>query len=206
MLKGVTMMDPHTTYIDAQVLLDRDVQIWPNTFVLGDTRIGENSQIGPNTVVRNSIVGSRCQINASLLEESTLEDAVKIGPYAHLREHTYVERDTYIGNFAEVKNSHLGRDVKMGHFSYVGDATIGTGTNIGAGTITCNYDGENKHYTEIGEHAFIGSGTMLVAPVRIGSRSRTGAGSVVTKDVPDGVSVFGVPARVNSREDEGENQ
>jgi bifunctional UDP-N-acetylglucosamine pyrophosphorylase/glucosamine-1-phosphate N-acetyltransferase len=131
-----------------------------------------------------------------VVEHATLEDDVEIGPYAHLRTGTYLEQDVHVGNFGEIKNSRLGRGVKMGHFSYIGDATIGEGVNIGAGTITCNFDGERKNQTEIGSGAFIGSDTMLVAPVRIGKGARTGAGSVVTKDVPDNSIAVGIPARV----------
>jgi bifunctional UDP-N-acetylglucosamine pyrophosphorylase/glucosamine-1-phosphate N-acetyltransferase len=130
-----------------------------------------------------------------------LEDEVDIGPFAHLRSGARLCRGVHMGNFGEIKNSTLKAGVKMGHFSYVGDTTVGEKTNIGAGTITCNYDGERKHPTEIGAEAFIGSDTMLVAPVRIGKKARTGAGSVVTRDVPDGAVAVGVPARVVQKPD-----
>jgi bifunctional UDP-N-acetylglucosamine pyrophosphorylase/glucosamine-1-phosphate N-acetyltransferase len=131
-----------------------------------------------------------------VVEGATLEDDVDVGPFAHLRKGAHLGKGVHMGNFGEVKNSTLAAGVKMGHFSYVGDATIGENVNIGAGTITCNYDGERKHHTEILEEAFIGSDTMLVAPVRVGRGARTGAGSVVTRDVPDGSIAVGVPARV----------
>ncbi|MFO3796397.1 MAG: DapH/DapD/GlmU-related protein, partial [Anaerolineales bacterium] len=140
-------------------------------------------------------IGARCHIQMSVLEGAKLEDEVEVGPFARLRKGAYLARGVHMGNFGEVKNSYLGPGVKMGHFSYIGDATIGANTNIGAGTITCNFDGEKKHPTWVGEEVFIGSDTMLVAPVRLGNRARTGAGSVVTKDVPEDTLVVGVPAR-----------
>ena len=131
-----------------------------------------------------------------MLESATLEDQVTLGPFCHLRPGAYLSRRVHLGNYAEVKNSRLGEGVHMGHFSYVGDADIGAHTNIGAGTITCNYDGKNKHRTIVGENVFIGSDSMLVAPLTIGARARTGAGAVVTKDVPPDSLAVGVPARV----------
>jgi bifunctional UDP-N-acetylglucosamine pyrophosphorylase/glucosamine-1-phosphate N-acetyltransferase len=130
-----------------------------------------------------------------VVESATLEDEVDVGPFAHLRTGAYLETGVHMGNFGEVKNSRLRRGVKMGHFSYVGDGDIGDESNIGAGTITCNFDGEHKHKTVIGKNVFIGSDTMLVAPVTLGDGARTGAGSVVTHDVPPGGLVYGVPAR-----------
>ncbi len=193
---GVTMLDPETTYIGLEVEIGPDTEILPNTILEGRTQIGEGCVIGPNTVVHDSEIGDHCQIQASVLEGATLEAEVLIGPFAHLRPGAHLERGVHMGNFGEVKNSRLKRGVRMGHFSYIGDATIGEAVNIGAGTITCNYDGEQKHHTDIEAGAFIGSDTMLVAPVRIGRRARTGAGAVVTKDVPDHAVAVGVPARV----------
>ena len=161
----------------------------------GSTIIGEDCVIGPNTIIHDTAVGDRCTILASVLEKALLENDVEIGPFARLRKGAHLADGVHMGNFGEVKNAHLGPGVKMGHFSYIGDAKIGLDVNIGAGTITCNYDGANKHQTEIAEDAFIGSDTMLVAPVRIGKRARTGAGAVVTHDVADDVTVIGVPAR-----------
>lgn len=195
MLNGVTLLDPETTYIEPGVTIGRDTVIWPNTFLLGQTVIGEESEIGPNTWIRDTRVGARCHVQMSVLEGAELEDEVEVGPFARLRKGAHLARGVHMGNFGEVKNSYLGPGVKMGHFSYIGDATIGANTNIGAGTITCNFDGEKKHPTWIGEDVFIGSDTMLVAPVRLGNRARTGAGSVVTKDVPEDTLVVGVPAR-----------
>jgi bifunctional UDP-N-acetylglucosamine pyrophosphorylase/glucosamine-1-phosphate N-acetyltransferase len=133
------------------------------------------------------------------LEEATLEDGVTIGPFSHLRPGAYLEAGVHLGNFAEIKNSRLGRGVLMGHFSYVGDADIGAEVNIGAGTITCNFDGVKKNRTVVEEGAFLGSDTMLIAPVRVGARARTGAGAVVTRDVPPDSLAVGVPARVVKR-------
>ena len=130
-----------------------------------------------------------------MLEQAVLEDHVEMGPFGHLRKGAYLSEGVHMGNFGEVKNSRLGPGVKMGHFSYIGDAQIGSEVNIGAGTVTCNFDGIQKHATEIGSDAFIGSSTMLVAPVKIGERAHTGAGSVVTHDVPPDTTVVGVPAR-----------
>jgi bifunctional UDP-N-acetylglucosamine pyrophosphorylase/glucosamine-1-phosphate N-acetyltransferase len=140
------------------------------------------------------------------VEEATLEDEVAVGPYSHLRAGAHLCAGVHIGNFAEVKNSRLGRGVKMGHFSYVGDAEVGEETNIGAGTITCNFDGAVKHRTLVGRGAFIGSDTMLVAPVTLGDGARTGAGSVVTRDVPPGAVAVGAPARVVRTPSEGREE
>lgn len=195
MLDGVTIVDPKTTYIEVGVTIQPDTIIWPNTHLQGDTQIGAHCQIGPNTFVQDTHIGDRCKIFASVLEQATLEDEVDVGPFGHLRKGAHLAQGVHMGNFGEVKNSYLGPGTKMGHFSYLGDATLNANVNVGAGTITCNYDGQNKNPTEVGENAFIGSDTMLVAPVKIGEGARTGAGSVVTKDVPDNTLAVGVPAR-----------
>lgn len=195
MLSGVTLTDPNTTYIDIDVTIGQDTTILPNTILQGITKVGEACTIGPNTVIRDTQIGDRCLIIASVLESAEVENNVEIGPFSHLRKGSHLASDVHIGNYGEVKNSYLGRGVKMGHFSYMGDATVGENVNIGAGTITANYDGVNKHRTEIEADAFIGSDTMLVAPLKIGKGARTGAGSVVTKDVPDHTVVVGIPAR-----------
>ena len=195
MLNGVTMINPSSTYIDVGVKIGRDTVIMPDTYIHGTTEIGEGNVIGPNTIIRDSKIGNRCKVLASVLEGALLEDDVDMGPFAHLRKGAHLGKHVHMGNFGEVKDSYLAEGVKMGHFSYIGDAQIGPNTNIGAGTITCNYDGEKKHPTEIGEDVFIGSDTMLVAPVKIGARGRTGAGSIVTKNVPEDTLVVGMPAR-----------
>lgn len=196
MLAGVTMIDPDSTYIEPGVSLGQDTILWPGTYLHGRTFIGANCVIGPNTIITDTRVGDHCTLLASVLEYAELEDHVEIGPYCHLRKGAYLSRGVHMGNFGEVKNSSLGPGTKMGHFSYMGDAQVGAEVNIGAGTITCNFDGTQKFPTEIGEGAFIGSDTMLVAPVKIGAGAKTGAGAVVTKDIPAHSLAVGVPARV----------
>jgi bifunctional UDP-N-acetylglucosamine pyrophosphorylase/glucosamine-1-phosphate N-acetyltransferase len=196
MLAGVTIVDPATTYVEAGVTIGRDTTIWPNTHLRGDTAIGQHCTIGPNTIVEDCQIGDRCRVQASVLEQAVMEDDSDVGPFGHLRKGARLCKGAHMGNFGEVKNATLGPGAKMGHFSYLGDAEIGAQANIGAGTITCNYDGARKHRTVVGENAFIGSGSMLVAPVRIGKEAKTGAGAVVTHDVPDGAVAYGVPARV----------
>jgi bifunctional UDP-N-acetylglucosamine pyrophosphorylase / glucosamine-1-phosphate N-acetyltransferase len=195
MLNGVSMPDPASTYIDTGVSIGRDSMIMPNTYLHGATVIGEGSKIGPNAIIRDSTIGKRCKVLASVMDGAVLEDDVDIGPFARLRKGAHLAEHVHMGNFGEVKDSYLAPGVKVGHFSYIGNTTIGANTNIGAGTITCNYDGEKKNPTEIGEDVFIGSDTMLVAPVKVGAGARTGAGAVVTKDVPPDTLVVGVPAR-----------
>lgn len=195
MLNGVSMTDPISTYIDAGVKISRDTTLMPNTYLYGNTEIGEGNVIGPSTIIRDSRIGNRCKVLASVLEGAVLEDDVDMGPFARLRKGAHLKSHVHMGNFGEVKDSTLHEGVKMGHFSYIGNATVGARTNIGAGTITANYDGENKNPTEIGEDVFIGSDTMLVAPLKLGHGARTGAGAVVTKNVPDDTLVVGMPAR-----------
>jgi bifunctional UDP-N-acetylglucosamine pyrophosphorylase/glucosamine-1-phosphate N-acetyltransferase len=195
MLNGVTMIDPASTYIEAGVTIGRDTVIWPNTYLQGQTTIGEGCKIGPNTIIRDCTVGNGCEVLAAVMEGAVLENQVDMGPFARLRKGAHLADGVHMGNFGEIKNSYLAPGVKMGHFSYIGDATIGEETNIGAGTITCNYDGIRKHKTEIGRDVFIGSDTMLVAPLTIGDGARTGAGAIVTKDIPPDTLAVGMPAR-----------
>jgi bifunctional UDP-N-acetylglucosamine pyrophosphorylase/glucosamine-1-phosphate N-acetyltransferase len=195
MLNGVTMIDSSSAYIEIGVSIGKDTVIMPNTYIHGKTEIGESNVIGPNTIIHDSKIGNHCKVLASVMENAELKDHVDIGPFARLRKGSHLGNHVHMGNFGEVKDSHLADGVKMGHFSYIGNAQIGTNTNIGAGTITCNYDGEKKHATEIGEDVFIGSDTMLVAPLKIGAGARTGAGSVVTKNVAEDTLVVGMPAR-----------
>ncbi len=195
---GVTMIDPSTTYIDLEVTLGQDTIIYPNTYLLGQTTIGQDCVIGPNSFIEDSIIGHSCLVRFSVVEQAVMEDNVDIGPFAHLRKGAHLASRVHMGNFGEVKNSYLGPGTKMGHFSYLGDTTTGKNVNIGAGTITCNYDGVNKNPTKIGDNAFIGSDTMLVAPVNIGKNAKTGAGAVVTRDVPDDAVAYGVPARLKN--------
>ena len=195
MVNGVTMIDPASTYIELGVKIGRDTVLMPNTHLHGNTEIGEGNIIGPNTIIRDTKIGNGCKVLASVLEGATLEDDVDMGPFARLRKGAHLGNHVHMGNFGEVKDSYLAEGVKMGHFSYIGNAEIGANTNIGAGTITANYDGEKKHKTEIGENVFIGSDSMLVAPLKIGSGARTGAGAIVTKDVAEDTLVVGMPAR-----------
>jgi len=196
MLEGVTLLDPTLVFIEATVEVGQDTVIYPNTYLQGATTIGRQCRLGPNTIVRDSTVDDGCIIEASVIEGAVLEEGVDVGPFSHLRKGAHLAKGVHIGNFGEVKNSYLGPGTKMGHFSYLGDATVGREVNIGAGTITCNYDGQRKHRTIIEDGAFIGSDTMLVAPVRVGARAKIGAGSVVTHDIPPGSIAYGVPARV----------
>ena len=198
LLAGVTMIDPSTVYVDADVEIGEDTVLWPNTYLTGSTRVGPGCVLGPDTLLADSRAGARCRVVSSVVEGAVLEDDVEVGPFSHLRPQSYIEQGAHIGNFAEVKNSRLGRRTKMGHFSYVGDARVGRDVNIGAGAITCNYDGTRKHRTIIGDGAFIGSDTMLVAPVEVGEGSATGAGSVVNRDVPPHSLAVGAPARIRS--------
>jgi len=200
MLAGVTLIDPATTYIEPDVTIGQDTIIWPNTHLRGQTTIGAHCHIGPNVIIVNCQIGDRCRVLASVLEQAVMEDDADIGPYGHLRKGAQLCKGAHMGNFGELKNSTLGPGAKMGHFSYLGDAEVGAEANIGAGTITCNYDGARKHKTVIEEGAFIGSDTMLVAPVRVGKRAKTGAGAVVTRDVPGDALAYGVPAQVQSKD------
>lgn len=195
MLNGVTMPDPQSVYIDHTVKLGQDTVILPNTHITGNSQIGSNSEIGPNSMVSNSVIGDECTVLTSVIRDSKLDNGVEIGPFSHIRDGSHLETGVHIGTSAEIKNSHFGPDTKMGHFSYMGDAKLGTNVNIGAGSITCNFDGEDKNETIIGDNAFIGCDTMLIAPIEIGKGAYTGSGAVVTKDVPPDTLVAGVPAR-----------
>lgn len=195
MLDGVTVIDPATTYVETDVKIGRDTKVFPNTILEGNTVIGEDCTIGPNSIIEESKIGDRCRVFNSIMEFAVMEDDANIGPFGHLRKGARLGKGAHMGNFGEMKNSYLGPGSKMGHFSYLGDAQIARNVNIGAGTITCNFDGVNKNKTVIEEDVFIGSDTMLVAPLKIGKRAKTGAGAVVTHDVPADTVVVGVPAR-----------
>ncbi len=198
MTAGVTMVDPANTYIDATVQVGEEVLIEPNVVLKGKTVIGAGTRIGAGSQIIDSVVGRNCLVWASILESSEVEDDVQIGPMSHLRPGSSIASKVKLGNFAEVKSSRLESGVQQHHFSYIGDAVLGERTNVGAGTITCNYDGVRKHKTRIGKHVFLGSDTMLVAPIELGDEARTGAGSVVTRDVPAGKLAVGVPARLRT--------
>ncbi len=199
MEEGITLVDPAATYVDVDVKIQAGTTVEPGTHLEGQTSIGADCRIGPNTIIHDSQIADRCEIVSSMVEGAVLESDIHVGPFAHLRPGAYVAKTAYIGNYAEIKNSRIGEGVHVGHFSYIGDSEVGARTNIGAGTITCNYDGEKKNRTTIGEDAFIGSDTMLIAPVRVGDRARTGAGSVVNKNIPADSLAVGSPARIIKR-------
>ncbi len=195
MRNGVTVVDPPTTRIDASVEIGQDARIEPWTILEGTTVIAQDARIGPNAHIRDSRIGPRTSVWASVIESSIVAEDVQIGPFAHLRPGSEIGARCRIGNFAEVKQSRLGAGTQQHHFSYLGDAEIGEDVNVGAGSVTANFDGTAKHRTVIGDRASIGVDTMMVAPVTIGEGAVTGAGSVVTRDVAPGKKVVGVPAR-----------
>ncbi|GIW13205.1 MAG: bifunctional protein GlmU [Tepidiforma sp.] len=201
MLAGVTVEDPESTFIDARARLSRDVTVLAGSRVEGASEVAEDAVIGPNTTLRHARIGRGSRVEASVVEDSTVGEGCRVGPFAHIRGGASVGDGCEVGNYAEIKNSRLGRGVKTHHFSYLGDAEVGDGTNIGAGTITCNFDGEAKHRTVIGRGVFVGSDTMLVAPVSLGDGAFTATGSVVTRDVAAGQSVRGVPAKPFERKE-----
>jgi bifunctional UDP-N-acetylglucosamine pyrophosphorylase / glucosamine-1-phosphate N-acetyltransferase len=199
MRAGVTVRDPASAYVDATVEIAEDVTLEPNVTLRGATRIGRDTVIGSGSQISDSTIGERCLVNASVVESSTIGNDVRIGPFAHLRPGCEIGDGAEIGNFAEQKQTRFGARSKQHHFSYLGDAEIGEDVNIGAGTITANYDGRAKHRTVIGDRAFIGSDTILRAPLTVGEDAVTGAGSVVTRDVPAGKLAVGVPARIREK-------
>ena len=186
MAAGVTMLDPTQVWIGPDVTIGRDTEILPGTMLWGDTHIGENCLVGPQTRLTDTRVGSGCVVDETVAVQAVIDNDVECGPRAYLRPGAHLCDGSKAGTHVEIKKSTVGKGSKVPHLSYIGDCTIGEGVNIGAGTITCNYDGKNKNATTIGDGTFIGSDTMLVAPVNIGSRCTVGAGSTITRDVPDG--------------------
>src|SRR5665648_167269 len=184
MSEGVTIVDPASTFIDVDVELSQDVTILPFTRLMGKSRIEEDAVIGPQTSLENCTVGCASEVTYTVAKDVVIGARCHIGPFAYLRPGTKLEAEVKVGDFVEIKNSWIGKGSKVPHLSYIGDTHIGKSTNIGAGTITCNYDGVNKHLTKIGDYAFIGSNTNLVAPVEVGDYAVTGAGSTITKNVP----------------------
>ena len=199
MLEGVTITDPASVMIDTDVTIGQDTVVLPNTMLIGNTSIGSNCEIGPGSTLMDSTVGNECRVTSSVIENAIMEDGVDIGPFSHLRHGAYLENSVHIGNYVEVKETRFAAGAVMGHFGYIGDAAIGPRVNVGAGTVTCNYDGKDKHRTVVEEDVFVGCDTMLVAPVTIGANAITGAGAVVTKDVPSARLAVGVPAKIVER-------
>ncbi|HEY6485918.1 MAG TPA: bifunctional UDP-N-acetylglucosamine diphosphorylase/glucosamine-1-phosphate N-acetyltransferase GlmU [Candidatus Cybelea sp.] len=195
MRAGVTIVDPDTTYLEPELEIGSDTVIYPNTALARLSIAGRACVIGPNSRLSNARLGERVIVRESVITDSTVGDDTAIGPFAHLRGEARLANNVHVGNFVEIKKSDLARRVKVSHLTYLGDATIGEETNVGAGTITCNFDGKQKHATIVGRNVAIGSNTSLVAPVRVGDGALTGAGSVVTRDVPEGERVAGNPAR-----------
>lgn len=205
MLAGVTFIDPSHAYISVEARIGQDCVIYPDVLIEGTTVLGANCVIRSGARITNSTIGDNVVIkDHCVIVDSTIEANCSVGPFAHLRMNAQMEEGSTVGNFVEVKKSRLGRRSKAMHLTYLGDATIGTQTNIGAGTITCNYDGKNKHETVIGDNVKIGSDTMLIAPVTVGSGSVTAAGSVITRDVPPDSLVAGVPAVVKKKLKKGD--
>lgn len=197
MLSGVTLIDPATTYLDRGVTVGRDTVIYPGTILEGATTVGAGCRIGPHSRIVDSTIGDRVVVELSVVEAARIGDGARVGPFSHLRPGAWLEAEVELGNFAEVKNSRIGARTKIHHVSYLGDARLGENVNVGAGTITTNFDSESgaKNRTVVEDGASLGCDTMLVAPVTVGKNAMTGAGSVVTRDVEPGILVVGVPAR-----------
>jgi bifunctional UDP-N-acetylglucosamine pyrophosphorylase/glucosamine-1-phosphate N-acetyltransferase len=204
MLSGVTVLDPKTTYVEKVVEVGRDTTLYPNCYLHGMTKIGDRCIIESNSKITDSLIGNEVTIRSnSVVTESQIEEGASIGPFAHLRPLTLVKAKAKIGNFVEVKKSIIGRGSKANHLTYIGDSTVGEDVNIGAGTITCNYDGFEKHQTLIGDRVFVGSNVELVAPVKVGNDSSIGAGTTVTRDVPEGALAI---SRVKQKNIKGWNK
>ena len=188
---GVLMMDPAAVYVEEGVTVGAGTLLLPGTILRGETRIGRDCCIGPQAMLTGCTVGDGCTVNASQCEESTIQAGCQIGPYAHIRPHCVVGEGSKIGAFVQLKNCSLGRGTKMAHLTYVGDSDVGDNCNFGCGTVTCNYDGFQKHRTTIGSHVFVGCNTNFVPPVQIGDGAFIAAGTTVTQDVPEDAMVIG---------------
>lgn len=186
LLMGVTIVDPSSTFIDSTVKIGRDTIIYPGSTILGKTRIGENCKLGPYAFIQNCQIENGVEVRASFIYGAKIAERAKVGPFSHIRPGTFVGEEARVGNFCEVKKSRIGRGTKVSHLSYIGDAFLGKGINIGAGTITCNFDGVRKNITRIGNGTFVGSDAKFIAPVKIGKGAVIGAGSTITEDVPAG--------------------
>jgi bifunctional UDP-N-acetylglucosamine pyrophosphorylase / glucosamine-1-phosphate N-acetyltransferase len=196
MAQGVTFLD-RNVYVETEVAIGRDTVIYPNCYLSGRTTVGEDVTIGPNTIIRDATLENNVVIEGFVsIEGARVAEGARIGPFSRLRPGTAIGKDAKVGNFVEVKNSSLGEGAKASHLSYIGDSEVGRGVNIGAGTITCNYDGKNKNRTVLEDGVFVGSNTALVAPVRVGKNAVLGAGSVITRDVPeDALAVARAPQK-----------
>ncbi len=197
---GVRAMDPTTVYVDEDVQVGEGTLLLPGTILRGKTIIGKNCEIGPNTMICDCVVGDGVTVNASQLNESFIEDEVKIGPFAYVRPHCHVGKGVKVGDFVELKNSNIGAGTKISHLTYVGDSDVGSGVNFGCGTVTVNYDGATKFRTVIGDNAFIGCNTNLVAPVKVGDGAYTAAGSTITDDVPDDSLAIARSLQINKKQ------
>lgn len=184
MAAGVTLIDPKSTYVADTVKVGADTVIWPQTFILGDSKIGSGCQIGPWAHISDTTIENKVIFQSSFSDQALIRSGARVGPYSRVRPGSDIGRNAHLGNFSEIKNSKLGEGSKANHLSYLGDATIGKNVNIGAGTITCNYDGVKKHPTKIQDNAFIGSNVNLIAPVSVGAHAVVGAGSSINEDVP----------------------
>ena len=193
------IIDPKSTYIDEEAEIGQGTMIYPNTTILGKVKIGKNCEIGPNSVIQDSKIGDYCVIFFSVVKNSEVAENADIGPFSHLRGQVKIAEGVHVGNYVEMVRTSVGSNTKVGHVTYLGDATIGKNVNIGAGTITANYDGVKKHQTIIEDGCFIGSNTVFVAPVKVGSRSKTGAGAVVRDDVSANTLVVGMPAKFKKK-------
>ena len=188
---GVVMMDPSSVYVEEEVTVGQGTLLLPGTILRGKTTVGENCQIGPNVMLTDCQVENDCTINASQCEESKIEKGCQIGPYTHIRPHCVVGEGSKIGAFVQLKNCNLGKGTKMAHLTYVGDSDVGDNCNFGCGTVTCNYDGFQKHRTTIGNNVFVGCNTNFVPPVKIGDGAFIAAATTVTADIPDDAMVIG---------------
>ncbi|HLA03900.1 MAG TPA: DapH/DapD/GlmU-related protein [Patescibacteria group bacterium] len=188
------IIDPKTTYIDEEAEIGQGTVIYPNTTILGKTKIGKDCEIGPNVIIQDSEIADGCVVFASVVKNSKMEKGSDIGPFSHLRGDVEIGQNVHIGNYVEMVRTKVGSNTKVGHVTYLGDATVGENVNIGAGTITANYDGKSKNKTVIEDGVFIGADTTLVAPVKVGKGAKTGAGAVVIENVSENTLVVGVPA------------
>ena len=197
MIDGVTFTHPASCSISEESKIGKDVIIEANTHIKGNSKISDNCVIGPNSFIDNSSIEEFCKVINSTILDSQIMDHVKIGPYSHIRPDCKISSNNKVGNFVEIKNSQLEQRVKINHLSYIGDAIVGESTNVGAGSITANFDGKKKNKTTIGKNSSIGANTVLIAPVNLGESVTTGAGSVITKDIQDNSLAISRPKQIN---------